>query len=123
MRHLLHVIVSLAMWCLFGYYWHVVLGREVGSSTLRALALLGLTVAVGLVATLLWVGHNLRLARKFSGRRRQTPSATPPRLERDTIGRGITHPGLADLRAARVVDITADTTTKSYAVGRLGDAP
>lgn len=116
MRHILHVIVSIAMWCLFGYYWHIVLGREIGDSTLRALALLGLSVLAGLIITMLWVGHNLRLARKFAGRRRQPRQADDPALEHDSIGRALQHPGLHNLRAARVIDIHADDQSKQYAV-------
>lgn len=114
MRHLLHVLVSIAMWCLFGYYWHVVLGREVGDDAVRALAVLGLTVIVGLIVTMAWVGHNLRLARKFAGRRRQTPEAALPTLSHDSIGREVTHPGVEQMRAARVIDITADEESKTY---------
>lgn len=122
MRHLLHVIVSIAMWCLFGYYWRVVLGREIGPGTVRALMILGLTVIIGLAATLAWVSHNKRLARKFAGRRRQSRPAGPPTLERDTIGRAVVHPELDLLRAARVVDITADHEHKTYTIGHV-EAP
>jgi hypothetical protein len=119
MRNLLHVIISIAMWGLFAYYWRIVLGREIGPSTLRALTILGLTVVAGLLATLAWVSHNKRLARKFAGRRRQTPAASLPVLEQDTIGRAVVQPGLEALRAARVVDITADEHCKTYQVGRV----
>ena len=63
MRNLLHVLVSIAMWCLFGYYWYVVLGREVGPETIRAMIILLIGVVVGMVVTMIWIGHNLRLAR------------------------------------------------------------
>lgn len=116
MRHIFHVVVSLAMWCLFGYYWHIVLGREVGPDTVRALMILGLTVVAGLIATLGWVGHNIRLAKRFDGRRQATPHPDGPGLTHDTIGREIDHPGLDHLCGARVIDITADDTTKTYGV-------
>lgn len=119
MRNLMHVIISIAMWGLFAYYWRVVLGREIGPSTVRALAILGLTVVAGLLITLAWVSHNKRLARKFAGRRRQTPAASAPVLEHDTIGRAVVQPGLDLLRAARVVDITADEQCKTYQVSSL----
>lgn len=122
MRHGLHVIVSIAMWCLFGYYWRVVLGREIGPSTVRALLILAVTVIVGLLITLAWVGHNKRLARRFAGRRRQPRQSGPPALVQDTIGRAVIHPGLDGLRAAGVVDITADQEAKTYTVGHV-EAP
>ena len=114
MRHLLHVLVSIAMWGLFGYYWRVVLGREMGEGTLRALVILGLVVVLGLAVTVAWVGHNLRLARKFADRRRRVRHVDEPELARDTIGRPVTHPGLERLRAATVVDIAADPETKTF---------
>lgn len=119
MRNLMHVIISIAMWGLFAYYWRVVLGREIGPSTMRALAILGLTVVAGLLVTLAWVSHNKRLARKFAGRRRHTPTASLPVLTHDTIGRDVVQPGLEALRAARVVDITADERSKTYQVGTV----
>jgi len=116
MRHVLHVLVSIAMWCLFGYYWQVVLGREIGSGTVRALIILGLTVVLGLLLTMIWVAHNLRLARKFAGRRQAPREVGPPPMEQDTIGRVLQHPGLNNLRNAQVVEIDADEDSKSYTV-------
>jgi len=117
MRHRFHVVVSLSMWCLFGYYWNVVLGREVSDETIRAMGILVAGVIVGLVVTLLWIRHNLRLARKFEGRRQGFRNADAPLLTEDTIGRPVNHPGLDALRAASCVDITADETGKTYVVG------
>lgn len=116
MRHALHIVVAIVMWCLFGYYWQVVLRRDVDASTLRALTILGLVIVSGLLVTLFWVRHNLRLARRFGDRRRRTPIFEAPLLERDTIGRPIDHPGLAALRRARVIDVAADASTKTYTV-------
>jgi hypothetical protein len=111
------------MWGLFGYYWRVVLSREIGPGTVRAMLLLVSLVLIGLAITILWVGHNLRLARKFEGRRRGTREAPDPELARDTIGRNIAQPGLARLRAARIVDIDADEDTKTYIVADGEAAP
>ena len=123
MRHLLHVLVSLAMWGLFGYYWRVVLGREIGPGTVRAMLLLVSLVLIGLAVTILWVGHNLRLARKFEGRRRGARQVPDPELARDTLGRAIAQPGLATLRAARIIDIDADEDTKTYTAAGAEAAP
>jgi hypothetical protein len=120
MRHLIHVVLSVAMWVVFAYYWRVVLGRDISPGNLRAVTILGVVVVAGLVATVLWVGHNLRLARKFAGRRRATPEPLRPELTHDTIGRPVAHPGLDELRAARVVDVmvdedpAGDEATKTY---------
>ena len=122
MRNTLHIILSLAMWVVFGYYWYVVLGREVGTSTIRALLMLIAAVGGGLAVTVLWIGHNLRLARKFAGRRRGAPQTTVPTLIADTIGRPVEHPGLDVLRAAAIVDIDADEAIKRYRVTQVREA-
>jgi hypothetical protein len=116
MRHLLHVLASLAMWCLFGYYWYVVLARDISPYTVRAVIILGVVILVGLVLTVLWIGHNLRVARKHGERRRSFPQTGDPTLERDTIGRPVECPDLATLRRARVVEVTADEDGKRYAI-------
>ena len=123
MRNAFHVVVSLAMWCLFGYYWYLVLGREVGRETMRAMITLVVAVLVGLAVTMIWIGHNLRLARKFADRRRGTRTVAEPSLDHDTIGREIQHPGLDVLRRAAVIDIAADQETKHYQVAVAKDAP
>ncbi|HOX25346.1 MAG TPA: hypothetical protein PLL30_12765 [Candidatus Krumholzibacteria bacterium] len=123
MRPLLHLILSAAMWCLFGYYWYVVLGREIGPGTMRAVQTLLILVVAGLVVTVVWVAHNLRLARKFAGRRCGAAGTDAPKLERDTIGRPITHPALGELRAAGVIDIEADAGAKRYRVAEAVRRP
>ena len=123
MRNAFHIVISLAMWCLFGYYWYLVLGREVGPETVRAMITLVVAVLVGLAATMVWIGHNVRLARKFAGRRQVARAATETTLEHDTIGRTVQHPGLDVLRQAAVIDIDADQETKRYQVAGATEAP
>ncbi len=116
MRHLLHVLASVAMWGLFGYYWSVVLGREQGEATVQAVIILVVVIVAGLALTVLWIGHNVRLARKFAGRRREPPRLGAPSLAHDTLGRPITAPGLDTLRGARVVEVRADADGKTFQV-------
>jgi len=116
MRHLLHILASIAMWCLFGYYWSVVLGRDIAEGTIRSVIILVAVVLVGLALTMLWIRHNQRLARRFAGRRRQPTAVGPPGLAHDTLGRPIDAPDLAVLRAARVVEVTADRDGKTFRV-------
>jgi hypothetical protein len=116
LRSAVHVLASVAMWCLFGYYWKVVLDREIGPGTLRAMSILGAVVLAGLAVTVFWIRHNLRLARRFEGRRRGVRAVPPATLERDTIGRPIGHPPLDALRAAQVIDIHTDHERKVYRI-------
>jgi hypothetical protein len=106
MRHVLHVIASVLLWVVFGYYWYVVLGRDIGGSTVQAIQALALIVVAGLLGTLVWVRHNLRIARR--NRRRGLPPTPQERLERDVLEREIVAPDLEVLRTARLVHVRLD---------------
>jgi len=103
MRHFLHIVISLLMWCLFGYYWYVVGQREIGDETLFALAVLGIVIVVGIVLTLWWVAHNKKLARR--NRRNTAPAAKPEPFDKDNLGRPIEAPDVAVLRDAPIVEV------------------
>jgi hypothetical protein len=106
MRHALHIAASVLMWLVFGYYWYVVLGRDIGAATVQAIQILALIVVGGLLVTLFWVRHNLRLARR--NRRRGVPPSPQERLERDVLEREIVAPDLGVLRRARLVHVRLD---------------
>ena len=116
MRHILHILISSAMWALFAYYWYVVSGRQVGDTTLRALGILSILILGGLVATFWWVSHNMRLARR--NRRRSAPPAKPETRDRDDLGRIIVAPDREALRRARVIEVTlaGDAPRKAYRI-------
>ena len=97
------MIASILMWCLFGYYWYVVSGREIGAATIQALGILAVVIIVGLFLTFWWVAHNKKLARR--NRRSGSPATKPETFETDYLGRAITSPGLDALRQVQVVDI------------------
>lgn len=126
MRHIIHVIISILMWILFGYYWYVVGGREIGEETQLALILLIVVIVVGLIGTLWWVAHNKRLASR--NRRAGAPSTKPEPFERDNLDRPIEGPDVNVLRGAKVVDITVRLSddedpyggTKIYAAASPG---
>jgi hypothetical protein len=123
MRHAIHVIASLGMWGLFGYYWYIVLRREINAADLTSMILLLVLIAVGAAATGTWILHNIRLALKFADRRRGGPDLPETTLDHDTLARPVTHPGLAALRQAAVIDIDADAERKVYRVAGSREAP
>jgi len=62
MRNFLHYLISILLWILFGYYWYVVVQRQISRESLEPLVILtGITV-LGLVITLWWIAHNKRIA-------------------------------------------------------------
>ncbi len=103
MRHVFHVLISLLMWFLFGYYWYVVSKREVGNDTIQALVVLSIVIVVGIIGTLWWVAHNKRLAKR--NRRNSPPPVVPEYFEMDYLKRPIVAPDISTLQAASIIDI------------------
>ena len=103
MRHIIHVVISLLMWCLFGYYWFVVSKREIGDDTIQALVVLSIVIVGGIIGTLGWVAHNKRLARR--NRRSTPPPPVPEPFDVDYLKRPIVAPDIKVLQAASIIDI------------------
>lgn len=106
MRHALHLVASILMWLLFGWYWYLVVERQINMASFRAVGLLVAISAGGLLVTLAWVAHNKRLA---SRNRRQ--AAPPPASEvrtTDALGRPLAGADPATLRHARVITVRVD---------------
>lgn len=103
MRNIFHVVISLLMWCLFGYYWYLVGNREIGEETIGALGVLSIVIVLGLGTTFWWVEHNKRLARR--NRRMTPPPAVPEPFEKDNLNRPIVAPDIKELQAASIIDI------------------
>lgn len=115
MRHFLHVLASLLMWCLFGYYWYLVSQRGIGRESIEAVGTLALVVVSGLVSTLWWVAHNKKLARR--NRRSNPPPAKPEPFDKDNLGRPIEAPEREVLRAASIVEIAVIAGDASEGAG------
>ncbi len=106
MRHALHLVASILMWILFGWYWYLVMQREVSPSSLRAVGLLLLLSLLGLLGTMAWVAHNKRLAAR--NRRRGSPIPVSEVLTADHIGRPLAGIDAAALKGAKVVVVSID---------------
>ena len=107
MRHALHIVISILLWILFGYYWYVVVAqREVSVDTLHAMGVLVGSTALGLALTLWWVAHNRRIAAR--GRRKDTLPSPPEPFDTDYLGRPVEAPEIGDLKNARVIDVELD---------------
>ncbi|MCP4572287.1 MAG: hypothetical protein GY838_08025 [bacterium] len=106
MRHAWHIFISILLWCLLGYYWYVVAQRQITADSGVALLVLAGIVLAGLVITLLWVSHNLRLSARLG--RRQGFAAPPEPFTHDHLGRSLMAPSRAELQAATTVIIEGD---------------
>lgn len=106
MRNALHIVGSILMWILFGWYWYLVMQRQLNPTSLRAVGLLVAISAAGLVVTVWWVAHNKRLAAR--NRRLGSPPAVAEDLATDHLGRQLAGTAPAELRAAKVVTVRLD---------------
>ncbi len=119
MRNFLHYLVSILLWILFGYYWYVVIERQIGRDYLQPLGILtGITV-LGLAITLWWIAHNKRIAAKGKRKTLMPPPAEP--FEFDNLNRPIVAPAMALLQtAARVTVNVDDQGNKVYTIDQEG---
>lgn len=106
MRQAWHWVASILMWILFGWYWYLVMQRQISPSSLRAVWLLAAISAVGLLVTLWWVAHNKRLASR--NRRQGAPPAVPETFTTDHLGRPLAGAAPASLRSAKIVTVSLD---------------
>ena len=94
------------MWILFGWYWYLVMQRQVSGTSLRAVGLLLIVSVFGLLGTMAWVAHNKRLAAR--NRRRGSPPPVSELLATDHVGRPLAGADAASLKAAKVVVVSLD---------------
>jgi hypothetical protein len=120
MRNLLHYLISILLWILFGYYWYVVFQRQIGPDSIQPLGILfGITV-LGLAITLWWIAHNKRIAARGKRKTLMPPPAEP--FEFDTLNRPIIAPEMALLKTAgRVTVKMNDFGHKVYTIDPEGE--
>ena len=121
MRNIFHIVISILLWCLFGYYWYVVGRRQITISSLQAIGILGLITLVGLVLTIWWIAHNKKLASR--NRRLAAPQVAPATFERDYLGRALVSPGIDLLQKTSTIVVSLDDKDqKIYVVAEgVGD--
>lgn len=102
-RQLLHAIVAILMWVVFVYYWSLVVRRPMNPDTKMALAALAILTLVTTVGLCIWIYHNIRLHRKFRGRRRERRGAELP--TEDYLGRPLIIANLSEIQQARSIDV------------------
>ena len=119
MRNFLHYLFSGLLWILFGYYWYVVVERQIGREHLQPLGILVGITALGLAITLWWIAHNKRIAAK--GKRRNLMPAPAEPFDFDNLKRPITAPDMGLLKtAARVTIEVDDQGNKVYSIDAGG---
>jgi hypothetical protein len=118
MRHAFHLVASILMWILFGWYWYLVMQRQVSGTSLRAVGLLLIVSLLGLLGTMAWVAHNKRLAAR--NRRRGSPPVVSELLTTDHIGRPLAGTEAAFLKDAKVVVVSVDAQGRKVLAAAQG---
>ncbi len=118
MRHAFHLVASILMWILFGWYWYLVMQRQVSAGSLRAVGLLLLVSLLGLLGTMAWVAHNKRLAAR--NRRRGSPPPVSEALTTDHIGRPLAGTDAVALKSAKVVVVSVDAEGRKVLAAAQG---
>ncbi len=112
MRNIAHFLISFALWGIFFYHWHIVSRQEVTTGTTLAIKALSTLVILGIAITILWVAHNLRIAKV--NQRKENPSAPQDVLRKDTLGRVVEALDVQQLKLADLVDIEVTEDLKIY---------
>jgi hypothetical protein len=102
-RQLLHAIFAALMWIVFVYYWSLVFRRPMNPDTKTALTALAILTVVTSVGLCVWIYHNIRLSKKFKGRRRERREVILPAY--DYLRRPLVMGNLDELRRAGVIEI------------------
>lgn len=115
-RRTMHYLLALAGWVLFVYWWLLVLGQTGREQIVWTLVFIGISLAVIVLVTVLWVVHNVRIFRRKGPRlhlgvrpvaARESDPGMAPVLVRD----------VADLRFAPVVRVVVEDGLKAYRAG------
>ncbi len=101
-------------WCLFAAWWIKVWAETERTWMLAEALFITVVLVVLILATFIWVNHNLRIARR--GRRRKTvpPGKGPHKLERDRLNRPIERVGPISELDAQMVTVRVNNGRKIY---------
>ena len=99
-------------WTLFVYWWSKVVRTDQPRPLITLVLAIALFSAVTLLAALLWIRHNQRLAR--GGKRGMASRYHAPKFEHDALGRTIVLPNGGQVQAADVVVIASFAQLKTY---------
>jgi hypothetical protein len=121
LRRVLHALIALAGWGLFGYWWWLV-ARRVSQQEIRfTVILIAIALVVIVALTAAWAMHNVRIFRA-RGARKSLREVTQD-LSHDTVGRQVRLPAVPEeCRSAPVVRVRLEGGSKLYVPATAGDA-
>lgn len=102
-RSILHLILGVLLWIVFGYYWHLVAQRPITPHTRVALITVSIIVVAVTLFQVIWVIHNTRMSRRRERRISRRKPPAPP--ETDFMGRTFIARSESDLRRAFYIEV------------------
>lgn len=105
--NLIHLLVSLGGWIVFGVFWVRVFYRTPPAESAFGVLVVGILLVVSVSLTVAWIRHNLILSDRYRGRRAAPPEVRP-RWTHDTLGRPLRGPDWETLQNAPRVEIGVD---------------
>jgi hypothetical protein len=102
------VVLAALLWTLYAYYWSIVGQRPLNPQTATSLAALGVLAGLTIVMLVVWVFHNIRIARRHQRRRLRPPG--PSATARDYLGRWIICDHPEQLLEANYIEIDIKTS-------------
>lgn len=111
-RRVLHAIIALAGWLLFGYWWWLVARRVSAQEVRFTFILIAIALVVIVAVTAAWAAYNVRL---FQSRGARTKlREVPLDFSNDTLGRAVRLPVGDVCRTAAVVNVSVEGKAKIY---------
>ena len=112
-RRTLHLVIALAGWVLFTYWWWLVMRQTGRDQIVWTLTFIAISLAVIVLVTVLWVMHNVRLFKRKGPRRNL---GTRPAGEREGTRTPVPLPqrGDAGLTTSPLVRVVIEGGTKVY---------
>lgn len=120
-RQTVTYVVAFAGWVLFGFWWHRVALQSTPSSAEAAAFALVVMAVITFFFTLIWIRHNMRLAR--NGKRGKTALYLEPDFQVDSLNRALVFDEAGGVREDAWFVLDADEREKRYTYGRHVEQP
>jgi len=111
-RFTLHVIIGIAGWGVFGYFWFIVIKRGIGRGIPVAIVAMAVFAVFLIVLTSLWVKHNIGISRQ--NRRRTAVAVTQQSYIIDKVGAEVEIKDIEVLKNSALIEITVENRKKMF---------
>ena len=108
MRNILHALLAVLLWVVFGFYWYLVANRGMNQDTRTALFTLSVLSIFSALGMSIWIYHNERIYRKLGRRSGRRANISVPSF--DYMGRWVAIRDLKKLRAANHIAVEVKKT-------------